>query len=846
VSVVSAAGLRNADIGGKSDPYCEASLNQLVRTTPVIQDSLDPVWNSEFHYFVQDKPAFIDFKLFDEDDYGKNDHLGDSKKDLETMWDSKVQTGESWEGDVPVIFKGKQHGTLHLKVFVRIMKPVKTEKKLEHTTKELESTSNKLQETVTVVHETKNKLEGTEKVLGQTKEELEAKEKALGHTKGVLEEKEQVLGRTKDDLEQKEKALGHTKGVLQEKEKVLGQTKEELEAKEKALGHTKGVLEEKEKVLGQTKEELEEKEKKLGYTQQELVVKKQEAEEKTLALAKTEEEKKKIQQELKEKYEKMMELQKQLESNKCEEDYLRLHYVHVDIISANGLRNADLVGKSDPFCEAVVQGLTRSTPVVQDSLDPVWNSKFAYFVQALPKVVDFHLWDEDDMGKNDALGDAKLDLEPLFKSGETFEGPLPVLYKGKQHGRVNVRVYCKMMHPVQTEHKLVETEGKLTNTVEQKVKVEKQLGEKEAELEIKFKEISNLTNGNSALKQKFDGLLEDLAVAQVSAKNLGEQMAESQKTNHQLRERIEELKNEMKEKINERDLSITQWEVKYKEIELKLKAFESDQSQKNYIEKIEKDNTTHKEHVQKLEHELKEAKEKATKAEEKAAKAEHEVVELKKSHAQQPTTHTQPTPTQHTQPTTQHTQPTPTQPTHTEPRKTETKSDYKVETLTKPEEKDEKRRTSGAPRPSTVPGSSVGKPASEDWLVRVNVIKGIGLRNPTLLRGSFDPFCEVTVQQLTIVTKTIPATDNPDWNHKLNFFDVKGTTLPDKIKFKVLDSNKFMAAALIGEAEVDLKQFWEKGTETETTVELQHKAKPAGKVNLQITAVLETRPTSES
>jgi len=130
VNVVSAAGVRNADIGGKSDPYCEAIVNQLVRTTPVIQDNLDPVWNSEFHYFVQDKPSVIDFKLYDEDDYGKNDHLGDAKKEIEAMWDSKTVSGETWEGDVPVIFKGKQAGTLHLKVFVRIMKPVKTEKKI--------------------------------------------------------------------------------------------------------------------------------------------------------------------------------------------------------------------------------------------------------------------------------------------------------------------------------------------------------------------------------------------------------------------------------------------------------------------------------------------------------------------------------------------------------------------------------------------------------------------------------------------------------------------------------------------------------------------------------------------
>jgi len=271
----------------------------------------------------------------------------------------------------------------------------------------------------------------------------------------------------------------------------------------------------------------------------------------------------------------------------------------------------------------------------------------------------------------------------------------------------------------------------------------------------------------------------------------------------------------MSEKCNEKDLAITQWEVKYKEIELKLTAFQNDQSQKNYIEKIEKEKQEQRDHVQKLENELKEAKAKAAAVEEKAKKAEHNYAELKNSHSTTPS---------HTTPTTLQVKETP-------------KSEYKEPE--KVEKGEEKRKGSSAPRPSAIPGSVAGKPAPEDWLIKVNIIKAVNLK-PVALLGDIDPFCEVIVQQFISLTKTIAQTKNPEWNHKLNFFGDKGTPLPEKLKLVVRDSNKFTASALVGEAEIDLKPLWEKGTGYDNTVELQNKAKPAGKLTLQISALFET------
>jgi len=180
--------------------------------------------------------------------------------------------------------------------------------------------------------------------------------------------------------------------------------------------------------------------------------------------------------------------------------------------------------------------------------------------------------------------------------------------------------------------------------------------------------------------------------------------------------------------------------------------------------------------------------------------------------------------------------------------KTETKdtksSDHKTETPKtqelKTDEKDQKAiRKSSAARPSTLPGASAGKPAPEDWLVKVNIVKGVGLRNAALF-GHIDPFVEVTIQGLTSLTKTVQQTQNPEWNSKLNFFGEAGSPLPATVKLVVRDNNKYTASTLIGEKEIDLKEQWEKGTTLDTTVELVHKAKPAGKIVLQIACLFET------
>jgi len=173
--------------------------------------------------------------------------------------------------------------------------------------------------------------------------------------------------------------------------------------------------------------------------------------------------------------------------------------------------------------------------------------------------------------------------------------------------------------------------------------------------------------------------------------------------------------------------------------------------------------------------------------------------------------------------------------------KVKKKSDHKdtKDTALKSEQQSDKpvRKASSA-RPSVLPGASAGKAAPDDWLVKVNVIKGTDLRKAALF-GQIDPFCEVTCG-LTSLTKVVPQSQNPEWNSKLNFFGEAGSVLPEKVKLVVKDHNQYTASAIVGETEVSLKDLWEKGTTFNNAVELQFKSKGAGKVTLQISCLFET------
>ena len=72
--------------------------------------------------------------------------------------------------------------------------------------------------------------------------------------------------------------------------------------------------------------------------------------------------------------------------------------VRVTIVGAKDLRQADLLGHSDPYCICSIPGKKQSqcqTPVIQDSQEPVWNYTYDFLDFAPGDTLQFLAFDEN-------------------------------------------------------------------------------------------------------------------------------------------------------------------------------------------------------------------------------------------------------------------------------------------------------------------------------------------------------------------------------------------------------------------------------------------------------------------
>mmetsp|Transcript_50409 Transcript_50409/g.146279 ORF Transcript_50409/g.146279 Transcript_50409/m.146279 type:complete len:624 (+) Transcript_50409:89-1960(+) len=106
-----------------------------------------------------------------------------------------------------------------------------------------------------------------------------------------------------------------------------------------------------------------------------------------------------------------------------------VYYVlRISIMGARSLRNADLPGKSDPYCTVEIPGKSSSkfkTKVLQDTLDPLWNQEVELKGVAAGDSLLFSVFDKDTLTADDLLGKAVLRKEEVVPMG--FKGELPLL-----------------------------------------------------------------------------------------------------------------------------------------------------------------------------------------------------------------------------------------------------------------------------------------------------------------------------------------------------------------------------------------------------------------------------------
>lgn len=110
--------------------------------------------------------------------------------------------------------------------------------------------------------------------------------------------------------------------------------------------------------------------------------------------------------------------------------------LRVTMINAKGLRNADMGGKSDPYCTCEIAGRTRyqrlQTKVIHDTLDPNWNERKDMHDYYPGEALRFAVYDSDpgkSQANDDLLGQITLSSVQFWPNG--FEGELQLQDGGR-------------------------------------------------------------------------------------------------------------------------------------------------------------------------------------------------------------------------------------------------------------------------------------------------------------------------------------------------------------------------------------------------------------------------------
>eukprot|EP00123_Amoebidium_parasiticum_P014257 comp22414_c0_seq1/m.33537 comp22414_c0_seq1/g.33537 ORF comp22414_c0_seq1/g.33537 comp22414_c0_seq1/m.33537 type:complete len:954 (-) comp22414_c0_seq1:274-3135(-) len=131
------------------------------------------------------------------------------------------------------------------------------------------------------------------------------------------------------------------------------------------------------------------------------------------------------------------------------------------IHKATGVKAADFGGKSDPFVKVHIKDIkVVETQVIKETLEPKWEETFKIPLPTITGVtVNFDLRDWDQIGKDDNIGNASLDLDGHLMTYDefgrpSFRGWLPITYKNKAHGEIEVSVFYEE-HGVDSKKRVI-------------------------------------------------------------------------------------------------------------------------------------------------------------------------------------------------------------------------------------------------------------------------------------------------------------------------------------------------------------------------------------------------------
>lgn len=194
-----------------------------------------------------------------------------------------------------------------------------------------------------------------------------------------------------------------------------------------------------------------------------------------------------------------------------DDDDSEIGEVEVIIVSAKGLRNADIFGKSDPFCVCSVYRRPDipeiETEVIEGNLAPEWDHQGHMHGCRYDDILEFSVFDKD-VNSNELMGFASLEPFADYHESKGFSGSLHLEDDaGRAAGFLKVKVHMKSMAE-QKETELLEAEAEKQAEEDAKMKSAEDEAQKakllnaqqtEASLRAKNKRLVKEETGASAL-----------------------------------------------------------------------------------------------------------------------------------------------------------------------------------------------------------------------------------------------------------------------------------------------------------------------------------------------------------
>ncbi|KAI3771742.1 hypothetical protein L6452_02909 [Arctium lappa] len=121
VKLIQAQGLINKDLIGKSDPFAKLYIRPLrsrMKTSKVIDNDLNPIWNEHFEFVVEDTSTqHLTIKIYDDDGIQASELLGCAQVKLSELEPGKVK--DVWlklVTDLDIHRDNKERGKVHLEI----------------------------------------------------------------------------------------------------------------------------------------------------------------------------------------------------------------------------------------------------------------------------------------------------------------------------------------------------------------------------------------------------------------------------------------------------------------------------------------------------------------------------------------------------------------------------------------------------------------------------------------------------------------------------------------------------------------------------------------------------------